>query len=232
MHQSLSPLLFPEYRRRVLALLLLRPEEALHGREVARRIGLPAGTHHQGADAPGRGRLAQAREARQPVIDGDVIPARPIDRIAGGAGADIDLMVGATSDEWRFFLVPSGAIQHISVETLAGVVAAYGLPVDRALEAYRAADPAAGAGDLLAELQGDWYVRIPVMRLADAHAKGAAATFMYKFAWPSRQFNGLLGACHGLEIGCTTPSGICSMWRARAREIDCLCLASCRCRSA
>ena len=44
MHQSLSPLLFPEYRRRVLALLLLRPEEALHGREVARRIGLPAGT--------------------------------------------------------------------------------------------------------------------------------------------------------------------------------------------
>ncbi len=44
MHQSLSPLLFPEYRRRVLTLLLLRPEEALHGREVARRTGLPAGT--------------------------------------------------------------------------------------------------------------------------------------------------------------------------------------------
>ena len=37
-------MLFPEYRRRVLGLLLLRPEEALHGREVARRTGLPAGT--------------------------------------------------------------------------------------------------------------------------------------------------------------------------------------------
>jgi len=44
MHQSLPSLLFPEYRRRVLGLLLLRPEEALHGREVARRTGLPAGT--------------------------------------------------------------------------------------------------------------------------------------------------------------------------------------------
>ena len=44
MHQSLPSLLFPEYRRRVLTLLLLRPEEALHGREVARRTGLPAGT--------------------------------------------------------------------------------------------------------------------------------------------------------------------------------------------
>jgi DNA-binding transcriptional ArsR family regulator len=44
MHQSCARLLFPEYRRRVLGLLLLRPEEALHGREIARRTGLPAGT--------------------------------------------------------------------------------------------------------------------------------------------------------------------------------------------
>jgi predicted nucleotidyltransferase len=44
MHRSVSALLFPGYRRRVLGLLLLRPEVALHGREIARRTGLPAGT--------------------------------------------------------------------------------------------------------------------------------------------------------------------------------------------
>ena len=44
MHQSLASTLLPGYRRRVLGLLLLRPEEALHGREIARRTGLPAGT--------------------------------------------------------------------------------------------------------------------------------------------------------------------------------------------
>jgi DNA-binding transcriptional ArsR family regulator len=44
MASSLASLLLPEYRRRVLALLLLRPEEALHGREIARRTGLPPGT--------------------------------------------------------------------------------------------------------------------------------------------------------------------------------------------
>lgn len=44
MQQSLASILFPEYRRRVLGLLLLRPNEALHGREVARRTGLPSGT--------------------------------------------------------------------------------------------------------------------------------------------------------------------------------------------
>lgn len=44
MHQSLSSTLFPGYRRRVLGLLLLHPEESLHGREIARRTGLPPGT--------------------------------------------------------------------------------------------------------------------------------------------------------------------------------------------
>ena len=44
MQQTISELLFPEYRRRVLGLLLLHPDEALHGREIARRTGLAAGT--------------------------------------------------------------------------------------------------------------------------------------------------------------------------------------------
>lgn len=34
----------PVYRRRILELLLQQPEQALHGREIARRTGLPAGT--------------------------------------------------------------------------------------------------------------------------------------------------------------------------------------------
>ena len=136
----------------------------------------------------------------QPVVDGDVIPAPPIDRIAAGAGAGIDLMVGTNTDEHRLFLVPGGAIDQVTAETLAAAVAAYGLPVDATLAAYRAAHPCASAGDLLAAIQTDWYWRIPAIRLADAHAKHTAATYMYEFAWRSPQFDGLLGACHALEI--------------------------------
>jgi predicted nucleotidyltransferase len=44
MQQTLSAVLFPGYRRRVLGLLLLHPDEPLHGREIARRTGLPSGT--------------------------------------------------------------------------------------------------------------------------------------------------------------------------------------------
>jgi carboxylesterase type B len=136
----------------------------------------------------------------QPVVDGDVIPARPIERIAAGAGAGIDLLLGSNTDEWNFFLVPGGMIDHITPEVLPGVVAAYGLPVDATLAAYRAAQPGASAGQMLSAIQGDWYVRIPALQLADAHAKSPAATYMYEFAWRSPQFNGRLGACHGLEI--------------------------------
>jgi len=43
MHHSLASVLLPGYRRSVLALLFLRPDESFHGREVARRTGLPPG---------------------------------------------------------------------------------------------------------------------------------------------------------------------------------------------
>jgi para-nitrobenzyl esterase len=138
----------------------------------------------------------------QPVVDGDSIPTRPIDGIVAGAGAGIDLMVGTNTDEHRLFLVTGGAIDQVTPEALAGAAAAYGLPVEAALTAYRAAHRGASAGDMLAAIQTDWYWRIPAIRLADAHAKNAktSPTYMYEFAWRSPQFKGLLGACHTLEI--------------------------------
>jgi carboxylesterase type B len=146
------------------------------------------------------GEVVASRMPWQPAVDGGVLPGRPIDRIAAGAGAGIDLLVGTNTDEHRLFLAAGGALERVTDGALAGVVAAYGLPVEATLAAYRAAHPGASAGDLLAAIQTDWCWRIPAIRLADAHAKGAAATYMYEFAWRSPQFDGLLGACHALEI--------------------------------
>jgi carboxylesterase type B len=151
----------------------------------------------------------------QPVIDGDVLPAHPIDRIAAGAG--LDLLVGTNTNEHRMFLVTSGAIDQVTSEALAGVVTTYGLPVQPTLAAYRVAHPGAGLGDLLAAIQTDWYWRIPAMRLADAHATTTSTTYMYEFAWHSPQFAGRLGACHALEIPFvfdTLGSGTETLWGA------------------
>jgi carboxylesterase type B len=46
-----------------------------------------------------------SKQLWQPVIDGEVMPAPPLDRLAAGASAGIDLMAGSTTDEWRVFLV-------------------------------------------------------------------------------------------------------------------------------
>jgi para-nitrobenzyl esterase len=154
---------------------------------------------HPDPDRWGR-EVAQSVLPWQPVVDGDVVPSRPIDRIRAGAGADIDLMTGATPEESNFFLVPSGAIGHIPPEAVAGAIAAYGLPVEATLAGYRRAHPGAGPGELLGAVQGDRAFRIPAIRLAEAHATSSSATYLYEFAWRSPQFGGRLGACHGLEI--------------------------------
>jgi para-nitrobenzyl esterase len=191
-------------------------------RQLARKLGVPASRDAIAAIAPGR--LVQAhaelkaelsahpdperwdRETAismllwQPVLDGSVIPSRPIDCIAAGAGADIDLMTGSTTEEWNFMLVPGGAIDHITPEVLSGAIVAYGLPVEATLAVYRAAHPGANAGELLSAIQSDWYSRIPALQLADAHAKSTAATYMYEFAWRSPQYGGRLGAFHGADV--------------------------------
>ena len=140
----------------------------------------------------------------QPVVDGEVLPDVPIKRIATGAGSAVDLLIGTNTDDWRLFLVITGAIGQVTDESLTGPVevhgsqalAAYGLPVETALAAYRAKYPGAGPGDLLAAVQTDWWVRVPALRLADAHAGAASGTYMYEFAWAAPG----LGAVHALEV--------------------------------
>ncbi|MFF8942262.1 carboxylesterase/lipase family protein [Streptomyces sp. NPDC014864] len=139
----------------------------------------------------------------EPVVDGDIIPTPPIDAITAGAGADVDVLVGTNTDEFRLFLVPPGALDLIPEQALHASAAAYGLEPDShaLLSVYRAEHPDAGPGDLLAAIATDWFYRIPAIRLAEAHARHAAgATHLYEFAWQPPTYNGRLGACHAIEL--------------------------------
>ncbi len=136
----------------------------------------------------------------EPVVDGEVLSAPPLEAIAAGEAAHVALMVGSNTEENRLFLAIDGALDRVTDAMLEDAIRGYGLPVEPALAAYRVAHPGASAGDLFAALQTDWYWRIPAVRLADAHARDGAATYMYEFAWRSPQFGGTLGAVHSLEI--------------------------------
>lgn len=73
MQQTLATILFPEYRRRILGMLLLHPEDALHGREIARRAGLPAGTvSRELATLAEVGLLRRERRGNQHIYSADV----------------------------------------------------------------------------------------------------------------------------------------------------------------
>jgi para-nitrobenzyl esterase len=144
--------------------------------------------------------VALSRMPWQPVVDGNVLPAPPLDRIAAGAADGVDVLVGTNADEHRLFLVTSGAIEHITEQALMGAIADYDLPVSETIAAYRVAHPGASPGDILAAIQTDWYWRMPAIRLAEAHSKRGATTYMYEFAWRSPQFDGRLGACHALDV--------------------------------
>ena len=184
--------------------------EAIAGVGVQRLLAAQAGLKDELLADPDPERWGTAVVASdmpwQPVIDGDILPGPPIERIASGSGRDVDVIVGTNTDDWRLWLVASGALAGITDEILTGPVraygyqslAAYGLRADEALSAYRARYPEAGPGDLLAAVQTDWWMRIPAIRLADAHANAntTSGTYMYEFAWASPG----LGAVHALEV--------------------------------
>jgi carboxylesterase type B len=196
------------------------------GRDLARTLGVPA-SRDAIAAVPVERLLAAQAELKaqllahpdpgrwgqdivtavmlwQPVVDGQTLPGPPIERIAAGASADVDVIAGTNADDWRLFLAITGELGQITEEVLTGPVtvhgfrslASYGLPVDRVLAAYRERYPGAVPGDLLASVETDWWVRIPAIRLADAHAGPTSRTYMYEFAWAAPG----LGAVHALEI--------------------------------
>ena len=115
----------------------------------------------------------------QPVVDGDVIPGRPIDRIAAGAGAASTSWSARTPTTGGCSSVANGSLERVTDETLTGPVVDHGFETawpptacrTTALAAYRAAYPGASPGELLAAIETDWWCRIPALRLAEARMR-------------------------------------------------------------
>src|SRR4029077_14334366 len=116
----------------------------------------------------------------EPVVDGDVLPAVPLDGLRAGRGRDVDVLIGTNSDEERLFLAPTGALDFIDNTVLDMTGAAYGL-AESALPTYRANRPTASAGDIFAAVVGDWFFRVPALRVAEVRKE--SPTWVYEFSW-------------------------------------------------
>ncbi|MFC5752561.1 carboxylesterase/lipase family protein [Actinomadura rugatobispora] len=130
-----------------------------------------------------------------PVLDGDLLARRPEDAVAAGAGRDVDLLAGYTSEEFRLFLMPTGLAAALTDDVVGLVAAGMGVPPG-VIAAYRERHAGTAAGELLAMIITDGLFRMPANRLAEGHSAGR--TWMYEFAWRSPSPD--LGACHALEL--------------------------------
>jgi para-nitrobenzyl esterase len=148
----------------------------------------------------------------RPSVDGDVLPRHPFDAVAAGSAAGIDVLIGTTLDEMKLFgLLDPDAMTLDDAKLLRRC--AYNIPGDaadgtshaaRAVETYRALRAARGAPttppDLWFAIESDRVFRVPSMRLAELQQRNYAGVYAYLFTWPSPFRDGILGACHALDI--------------------------------
>ncbi len=182
---------------KVLSDLGLRPSEESALREVPLDRLLAAG---------GGGGLLSGGGVGGPVVDGDVVAERPLDRVAAGR-APVPVIVGTTTDEWRLFAAMMPAAADLDDEGLAARVEAMLDPgaVDaaRAIEIYRASLSARGEagtpGEVVAAVSTDRVFRQHSLRLAEAQA-AHAPVWMYLFGWKAAALGGRLGACHAVDV--------------------------------
>jgi para-nitrobenzyl esterase len=144
------------------------------------------------------GQLASHDTLFAPVVDGDVLPATPWKALSGGAGREVDLIVGHTRDESRLFLVMRGRAGGITDEDASRALSVFGPGQDEAK--YRAAFPDATAEQLWVQVQTDRIFRMPALQLAEAQTAGGGRAYLYEIAWQAPGAGGQLGACHGIDL--------------------------------
>ncbi|MFS4091292.1 carboxylesterase/lipase family protein [Streptomyces sp. AF1A] len=146
------------------------------------------------------GRVAPTSVPYSPVVDGEVLPTTPWQALASGAAREVDLLVGHNRDEYRLFLVMSGLLDKVTDELATATLRLYAPGGAAGEAAYRAAFPGFSPGRLFERVQTDWLFGMPSLRLAEAQRAGGGRAHFYELTWPAPGSDGVLGACHGLDV--------------------------------
>ncbi|MFG2875597.1 carboxylesterase/lipase family protein [Streptomyces sp. NPDC048337] len=136
-----------------------------------------------------------------PVLDEGTLDRDPVDLLIGGAGADIDVLIGWTREEANFaFALSEQYAAATKDQVLARARDTFGNRADRAYTAYEEARPGARPVDVLMDLITDDLFRMPAVALAERRAARGRPVWAYQFNLPTPAHNGQLGAAHCLEL--------------------------------
>jgi para-nitrobenzyl esterase len=176
---------------------------SLAGLPLEKLIAAQAAVRDAMAVAPDAARfgasVTRTSMAFPPVVDGELLPVVPQAALATSAGADVTLLIGTNTEEFRLFFVPTGMAAALTSEAMPFVLGGLGISPETAA-VYQANRPDASPGDVVCALVTDWFFRNPMFAAAEARltADGPASTYVYEFGWRSPVQD--LGAGHAIEI--------------------------------
>lgn len=132
-----------------------------------------------------------------PVHGDDVFPIPTIEAFAQGAGREIDLLIGSTSEEANMFFMPGDLARKLP-RWAAVLFLGKGQPrtVD-ALRAYGLDKAGVRPGEALTKALTDLMFRAGTRKTAELHQ---GRTWVYEFDWRSNAVGGKLGAAHAVEL--------------------------------
>ncbi|MDN3247983.1 MULTISPECIES: carboxylesterase family protein [unclassified Streptomyces] len=130
-----------------------------------------------------------------------VLDRQPADAVAGGQGANVDLLIGTNADEGNLYLAPFGTLSTSTTADVEATAALFRPDPARYVASLRRSRPGATAGELRSALLAEALFVAGSRDLADAHAAHPGSrTFRYEFAWRSPALGGQLGAAHTVEL--------------------------------
>jgi para-nitrobenzyl esterase len=135
-----------------------------------------------------------------PTVDGTTIPREIVGALEGGAGSEIDLMMGTTREEAAAFCAIDPAIQAATeTQVFAVFERVFGATAAEQLAGYKRRRPQHSAQWLLTDIMTDEQFLTTMLGAAEERANAGRAAYVYQFDWQSRSPRGF-AACHCLEL--------------------------------
>ncbi len=136
----------------------------------------------------------------QPVVDGVVLPATPLEAIASGNAAAVHVLTGTNATEMTLFTLGDPEMGTLDDDGIRKrLEAAFGPGGPSTLDSYRTRRPDATPAELWLALSTDGVFRIPAIQLLEAQA-AHGPSWSYLFTFESPVFGGILRSTHALEI--------------------------------
>ena len=162
----------------------------------AEHIGMPIG------DGLSSGAGGGAFMPLQPVLDGKIIPAQPMEPMASPLAKDVAVLVGSTHDDMTMIMYGQpwfGRMPEEGMQKMAQGM--FGKLAEPIVAEYRKERPTATPSDLACAFVTDRVMWVGAATWAErkAAAHGAPA-YVYRFDYKSTALHGRIGAPHGGDV--------------------------------